>query len=672
MTNSSKAKSVLSIKTAQPDSQATGDKKEARISLKAERQLFYDLFMQAPVAIAIFRGSDFVIELANPTVCVFWGRKLKDVINKPLFEALPEAAGQGFEKILQNVMVTGKPFKANEVSVNLLRKGQQEKVYFNFVYQPLYELNRVISGVVVVANEITEQVLALQETKKLAEQILQQAEVFDTALTAITDYVYSFDTSGRFTYSNQPLLDLLDIKLEQIVGKNFYELPYPKKLATVPQKQIEKVIKTGKPVIDETRYVSPSGHEGFYEYIFRPVLGVDGEVEVVVGSTRDVTERKQSADALQRQLRVTKTITDTAAACLYMIDGNGLVTFMNPAAEKVTGYTTTEAIGKTMHSLIHHSHPDGSPFPESECPLVKTYKFGMQSPLYEDVYFRKNGTQFSVHISATPIPGKEVPRASVIEFRDITEEKIYQHEQQQLLAVTEQRNALLKLSKTKDEFIALASHQLRTPATAVKQYISLLIDEYGGPISAEQNQYLQVAYNSNERQLKIINDLLKTAQIDSGKFALDKKQHNVVKIVQESIRDMQVAFDSRNQSIKFVSTEKVIKAPVDVMELKLAFINLLENASKYSYPGSVIRASVQRKDGYLEVSIADKGVGISKENRQRIFDKFTRVDNDLSDTVAGTGLGLYWVKQIVEMHHGSVRLTTEPGQGSKFTIRLPL
>jgi PAS domain S-box-containing protein len=269
----------------------------AHRQLEVERRQFYDLFMQAPVAIAVFRGPSHIVEFANPAVCAFWGRSLEQVIGKPAFETLPETAGQGYEELLNGVLTTGIAYHAHEVSVNLPRNGRQEKVFFSFVYQPLYELDGRIRGIAVIANEITEQVEARVRMEELVARIRQQAKTFDTALSALSDFVYTFDRSGRFTYSNRPLLDLLGITLEEIIGKSFHELPYPVSLATLLQQQISEVVATGKPVTDETSYTNPAGHVGYYEYIFMPIFDHDGKVTLVAGSTRDITSRKE----LERQ-----------------------------------------------------------------------------------------------------------------------------------------------------------------------------------------------------------------------------------------------------------------------------------------------------------------------------------------------------------------------------------
>ena len=234
-----------------------------------------------------------------------------------------------------------------------------------------------------------------------------------------------------------------------------------------------------------------------------------------------------------------------------------------------------------------------------------------------------------------------------------------------------QRAELLALNRAKDEFIALASHQLRTPATAVKQYISLLLDEVAGEISDEQKRYLKVAFNSNERQLRIINDLLKTAQIDSSLYTLKKKKQNFVEIVNFAVNELEGTFELRQQEIE-VEGPDAIAIDVDGEEMKLVLTNLLENASKYSYPNSKITVTMTKTPKELEVAVKDKGVGINKQDTKRIFDKFTRVDNDLSDTVSGTGLGLYWVERIVNLHGGNIDVESQRGKGSTFKVKLPL
>lgn len=133
---------------------------------------------------------------------------------------------------------------------------------------------------------------------ELRQRLLQQCHIYDATLSFITDIAYTFDREGRFLYVNQPLLDLWGLKLEDIVGRNFFDLHYPDELATRLLQQIQHVVDTGRKLADETRYTSPTGVDGYYEYIFNPVIGPDGKVEMVVGSAHNITHRKQAEVAM--------------------------------------------------------------------------------------------------------------------------------------------------------------------------------------------------------------------------------------------------------------------------------------------------------------------------------------------------------------------------------------
>jgi PAS domain S-box-containing protein len=434
----------------------------------------------------------------------------------------------------------------------------------------------------------------------------------------------------------------------------------------------------------------------------------------VVASLFDFTDRKKAQEALEQQLQITETVTNIASNCLFMIDTSGLVTYMNPAAENVTGYSQKECIGKPMHSLVHHSRPDGSKYPEADCPLVQTYKYGKPNPQHEDVFFRKNGSPFPALITGTPIPGKNGIQSTVVEFRDITEDKraihtlaesearlrfmaeslpqkIFtadakgkitylnsqwaeytglpiaeslrdgvrqfihpddlpgnmgtwrralksgdplQNEQRLRRAdgmyrrhishakpmrdengkitqwfgsmtdiedvmqttarkeeleiktaiLQEQRAQLITLNAAKDEFISLASHQLRTPATAVKQYLGMVLEGFSGKISDDQKLLLTQADTNNERQITIINDLLRVAQVDAGKVRLNRQLTELGSLLQEVIDGQNSKFIERNQSVIYKRPSTTIHANVDPERVRMVLENIVDNASKYTPP----------------------------------------------------------------------------------------
>jgi len=234
-----------------------------------------------------------------------------------------------------------------------------------------------------------------------------------------------------------------------------------------------------------------------------------------------------------------------------------------------------------------------------------------------------------------------------------------------------QRDKLQGLNDAKDEFISLASHQLRTPATAVKQYVGMLSHGYAGELSNEQLNMLGVAYKNNERQLEIIEDLLRVAKVDAGKVYLDKSSCDVVAQMEEAISGQAILFKNRGQAVIFNKPSTEMIASIDPKLMLMVFENILDNAGKYSKDGKSIAVTISQNEIYTIIAIEDHGVGISKNGQKKLFKKFSRVDNPLSISVKGTGLGLYWAKKVLDLHGGSIKVTSKLKVGSTFEIITP-
>lgn len=238
-------------------------------------------------------------------------------------------------------------------------------------------------------------------------------------------------------------------------------------------------------------------------------------------------------------------------------------------------------------------------------------------------------------------------------------------------ALTAQREQLVSLNETKDEFISLASHQLRTPATGVKQYVGMLLEGYVGKISKEQKEMLFYAYESNERQLKIIDDLLRVAHVDAGKVHLSKSMCEIDQLIQSVIREQVSRFQERKQNLIFKKPPKLIMALVDAKLLRMVLENIIDNASKYTPEGKSVTIEARETDTRVIIRIKDQGIGIAKSDQKKLFQKFSRIDNPLSALVGGTGLGLYWAKKIIDLHEGKISLNSQVETGSTFTISIP-
>lgn len=230
---------------------------------------------------------------------------------------------------------------------------------------------------------------------------------------------------------------------------------------------------------------------------------------------------------------------------------------------------------------------------------------------------------------------------------------------------------LMEINRSKDEFITLASHQLRTPATAVKQYIGMLLEGYAGDMTEAQLDFLQKAHDSNERQMRIVNDILKVARLDLNKTELNYKPTKTASLLSGIINDLKPEFDKRHQIIKVEIADKKSAIIADATYLGMAISNIIDNASKYTPDGKSIEIIQTDSTDECQIRIIDEGVGIATEDIERLFIKFSRIPNPLSVVVSGTGLGLYWSHQIISLHGGSIHVTSEPNVGTTFTITIP-
>jgi PAS domain S-box-containing protein len=355
---------------------------------------------------------------------------------------------------------------------------------------------------------------------------------------------------------------------------------------------------------------------------------------------------------------------------IFLLDTEGYIQTWNKGARKTKGYTPDEIIGKHF-SIFYLPEDIEAKKPERE--LVLARQLGRVED--EDWRVRKDGSQFWANVVITALrdeTGELVGFAKVT--RDLTERK---HNEDLLRTnnaqLKRQQQELEALNISKDEFISLASHQLRTPATAIKQMLGMLIQGFTGEVEPQQLNLITRAYEANERQIRIVDNLLRVAQLDAGKVVLRKKSIKLHGYLNDIIEEHANSVAKKNQSIA-LKIDKTVPHTVilDADHFRMALGNLVDNASKYSHNGSNIVVKADAGGDKLFVSVCDSGVGISMQDLPALFGKFSRIPNELSEKVGGNGLGLYWVRRVARLHGGEIRVTSKLGKGSTFTIELPL
>lgn len=350
---------------------------------------------------------------------------------------------------------------------------------------------------------------------------------------------------------------------------------------------------------------------------------------------------------------------------IFTILPNGKSEYMNPQWAEYTGSSKKNA--RVWSDIVHpHDFEDNSRMWKRSLETGEPFQF-------EHRLKRQDGT-YVWHLTRARALRNKKGRISLwigssTDVEDIRKNRKLEADTARL---TKQRAQLMELSNAKDEFISLASHQLRTPATGVKQYINMAIDGYGGKVPKKVLNLLERANDSNERQLSVINDLLKVAQVDAGKVVLYSEAVDVHKLLQAIIQDQKSSFTKRMQKVSFDNAQQSLTVQADITKLRMVIENVLDNASKYSPDNTTITVSIMAARKNVHIAIKDEGVGIAKADVDKVFQKFIRLDNPLSTIVGGNGLGLYWVKKIIELHGGKISVTSIPNKGTTFTVTLPI
>jgi len=354
---------------------------------------------------------------------------------------------------------------------------------------------------------------------------------------------------------------------------------------------------------------------------------------------------------------------------IYLLDTKGHVASWNPGAEKLKGYQSEEVLGQ--HFSVFFTEADKlKKNPENE--LKAAMSDGRAE--YEGWRVRKDGSRFWANVVLTALyddQGLHQGFAKVT--RDLTLRKQYEDQLSDANVKLESSYRRLKgLNKAKDEFVSLASHQLRTPATGVKQYLLLLLEGYMGELTERQLDCIQKAYDSNDRQLEIVDDLLSVAQLDAGKVVLKIEPVLITNLIEDIVDEQADTLKKRRQSINLDLQTKSSLVPIDPVRFRMVLENLLDNASKYTPDGGKIWLSAKIERSKLIITVKDNGIGIEEKDIPKLFEKFTRISSRFTEKITGSGLGLYWAHKIVRLHNGKMEVSSKLKQGTIFKITLPI
>jgi len=522
---------------------------------------------------------------------------------------------------------------------------------------PVYDADGRIVGAAKVARDITEQKRAEEQLRRSERHL----ELLSNSVPALISYV-GHDRCYRSC--NDAYTKWFGLTHDQILGRPMRDV-VGEEAWTVIGPHIEEAF-AGQAVEFEAEAHYRRGGTRWIHAAYTPHLDAYGQVFGVIVLVTDITERKRAEEKLRqseaearRLLELHQTTMANLGEGMYTVDRQGLVTFVNPEAERLFGWTAAELLGKRMHDVTHHHYPDGRPFPIEECSGFRVLHEGRVLRDFEDTFIRKDGTFFPVAYSASPLKGADGQVAGlVVVFQDITERKL--HEQ-----------ALLDADRRKDEFLAMLAHELRNPLAPIRNSLNIL------RLMSQNDHTVEQVGQMMERQVnhmvRLVDDLLEVSRITRGKIELRLELVELAGIVRTAVETSQPLISAAGHQLAVSIPAEPLTVSADPVRLSQIISNLLNNAAKYTETGGQIWLTIRGEDDWVVISVRDTGVGIPPEMLPNIFQMFTQVDRHADRAQGGLGIGLTLVKSLTEMHGGEVRAhSAGPGQGSEFVIRLPL
>jgi PAS domain S-box-containing protein len=618
-----------------------------KIELAESLERFRIQFKGSPIPIFSWKkvSEDFVLtdynnaalEITNGGIVDLVGKHASDVyINNP--EVLK----------LMNMAYDEQRAVTQEGPFRLITTGEMKYLSASFVY--------LAPDIVMIHTE------DITEKHRVQEEIRLSEERFALAQEAASIASWEWDVNTKEIIWSRNIEQIFGVAKGQLKD-GFLDVVHSEDRDYV-RDALLSVVKEGKNYDVEFRIVMPDGKVKWLSGKGK-LFFVGGKPEKLVGSNVDITDRK-NAEAYNQRFAAIVESSDDAIISKNM---NGIITSWNHGAEILFGFSATEAIGQSIMIIIPENKT------EEERGILSRIKAGLRVEHFETVRKRKNGTLVSVSITVSPIKNSRdiIIGASKI-ARDISE-RIELEEQREkalenLKLAKEQAEGA---NKAKDEFLAVLSHELKTPLSSILGYSTLLSS---GRLDSNPES-IKIAINAIERsarvQVELIEDLLDISRIVAGKIQVKKLIVGIPGIVQQACVAIGPSVVEKAQILECKETDKKLFVTGDPARLQQILGNLLNNAVKFTPQGGKITVDIVPKALTVSIVIKDTGIGIKPEFLPHLFNRFSQESVGLRRKGGGLGLGLSIAKNLVELHDGTIKGESEGlGKGATFTITLPL
>jgi two-component system, cell cycle sensor histidine kinase and response regulator CckA len=416
------------------------------------------------------------------------------------------------------------------------------------------------------------------------------------------------------------------------------------------------------------------------EAVSHGLLYEERNARIVVLS--DITERKQVELAVNENMQKFRTLFETNPDAIFITDAETLeIVDCNEVACRMNGYTRSELIGKSINMLHSREVAEAVEKSKGKKDFVELLKL-KKSVTVESMHKRKDGTLFPIETSMCLLNFGERVLVMGID-RDITERKQAEYElkkyHEQLEDMVKERTKELEIAKEKAEsadrlksaFLATMSHELRTPLNSIIGFTGILLKEIAGPLNTEQHKQLGMAKGSAQHLLELINDVLDISKIEAGELVVTLKRFDLNKSLHKVVSSVKPLADKKNLGISLNTIPDLQEILSDERRVEQILLNLINNAIKFTDKG-FIKIDCESLNDKIIINITDTGIGIRKDDLEKLFKPFSQIDTGLTRNHEGTGLGLSISNKLVEKLNGSIKVKSEFGTGSTFTLILPI
>ncbi len=506
----------------------------------------------------------------------------------------------------------------------------------------------------------------ITETKRAEEALRQEEERFRSLIEATAAIVWNTPASGQFEAEQPGWTEFTGQSFDQLKGSGWLDAVHPD--------DRENTARTWSAAV-ATRSLYQVEHRlrqrnGEYRHMLVravPIADKEGRIREWVGVHTDIDAERRAEAALREAEARARLLLESSGEGIYGIDTQGVCIFINRAAAEMLGYRTEEVRGQNVHALIHHTRPDGSPYPVKDSPIYRSFLVGKGCRVNDEILWRRDGTAFPAEYASYPLRGSDGEiKGAVVNFTDITERKQVEQELVQANAAAQ------AATRAKSEFLANMSHEIRTPLNGLIGMTDLTLDT---ELTSEQREYLGMVKLSADHLLNVINDILDFSKIEAGKLDLERVDFDLRDTLDDTVATLAMRAHKKGLELAdHVAADVPDALTGDPHRLRQVIVNLLGNAIKFTERGEVVlRVEVRwqtEEEACLRFAVSDTGIGIAADQQQKLFRAFSQADTSTTRKYGGTGLGLAISARLVEMMGGTIELESQLGVGSTFHFTL--